>query len=84
MRQGIPFVAQQELTLVYKGERLPLIYKPDFICFGKIIVELKAMKDIAAEHQAQVLNYLKAADMKLGMLINFGSYPKVQIERVVF
>ena len=82
-RKGIPFVAQQELTLVYKGEKLTQIYKPDFVCYDKIIVELKAVKDIAAEHKAQILNYLKAANMKLGLLINFGSYPKAQIERLI-
>ncbi|MEW6520092.1 MAG: GxxExxY protein [Thermodesulfobacteriota bacterium] len=82
IRQGIPFVTQQELTLAYKGEQLRQIYKPDFLAYDKIIVELKAVKDIAAEHKAQILNYLKAANMKLGLLVNFGSYPKAQIERL--
>ncbi len=57
--------------------------KPDFICFGKIIVELKAAKEIAPEHKAQLINYLKATQMKLGLLVNFGSYPKAEIERMV-
>ncbi|MBU4262052.1 MAG: GxxExxY protein [Proteobacteria bacterium] len=82
-RKGIPFVAQQELALIYKGEQLTQIYKPDFVCYDKIIVELKAVKDIAAEHKAQILNYLKAANMKLGLLVNFGSSPKAQIDRIV-
>ena len=56
-------------------------YKPDFVCFGKIIVELKAVKAIAPEHEAQLLNYLKATGMKLGLLVNFGSYPNVEVER---
>ncbi|HKL81734.1 MAG TPA: GxxExxY protein [Desulfobacter sp.] len=51
------------------------------ICYNKIILELKAVKDIASEHKAQVINYLKATNLKLGLLINFGSHPKVQIER---
>lgn len=83
-QRGIPFVAQQELQLTYKGENLRQTYKPDLICYGQIIVELKAAKEIAPEHKAQVINYLKATNMKLGLLINFGSHPKVQIERFAF
>ncbi len=82
-RQNIPFVAQKELKLVYKGETLQHTYKPDFICYDKIIVELKTVKTIAPEHKAQLLNYLKAAGSELGLLINFGSYPKAQIERMI-
>lgn len=81
-RRGIPFAAQPELPLQYKGESLRQIYKPDFICFGGVIVELKAIKDVAPEHKAQVLNYLKASGMKLGLLINFGTHPKVSITRL--
>ena len=82
-RQGIPFVAQQELLLTYKGDPLRQTYKPDLICYDEIIVELKAVKEIAPEHKAQLINYLKATNLKLGLLINFGSHPKVQIERFV-
>jgi GxxExxY protein len=82
-RQAIPFVAQGELKLTYKGEPLVQVYKPDSICFGQIIVELKAVKELAPEHRAQVLNYLKATRLKLGLLVNFGSYPKVEIERMI-
>ncbi|MDD2600968.1 MAG: GxxExxY protein [Kiritimatiellae bacterium] len=81
--QGIPFIAQKEIQLMYKGEPLQQIYKPDFICYDKIILELKAVKEIAPEHKAQVINYLKATNLKLGLLINFGSHPKAQIERFV-
>ncbi len=81
--QGIPFRSQAELTLEYKGEPLIQKYKPDFICYDKIIVELKAVKEIANEHQAQVINYLKATGMELGLLVNFGSYPKVEIIRLI-
>ena len=81
--QNIPFSAQVELTLSYKGEQLIQTYKPDFICFDKIIVELKAVKEIASEHKAQILNYMKATNMKLGLLVNFGSYPQSQIERFI-
>lgn len=82
-KQGIPFVAQQELVLHYKGERLAQMYKPDFICFERIIVELKAVKELAGEHRAQVHNYLKATGLELGLLVNFGHYPKAEIERIV-
>ncbi|MEW6259479.1 MAG: GxxExxY protein [Thermodesulfobacteriota bacterium] len=82
-KSGIHFVAQAELTLQYKGEPLNQTYKPDFICFGKIIVEIKAVKELADEHRAQIHNYLKATGHELGFLVNFGHYPKVQIERIV-
>jgi GxxExxY protein len=82
-KQNIPFVSQRELTLSYKGEVLVQTFKPDLICFEQIIVELKAVKEIAPEHKAQLLNYLKITKFKLGLLVNFGSYPKAQIERLV-
>lgn len=82
IRRDIPFVAQQELQLTYKGEPLQQTYRPDLICYGQIIVELKAVKDIAPEHKAQVINYLKATGMKLGLLVNFGTYPKASITRL--
>lgn len=81
--RGIPFVAQPELALSYKGVPLKQCYKPDFVCYGKIILELKAVKAIGPQHKAQVFNYLKATGMRLGMLANFGHYPKVWIERII-
>ena len=81
--RGVPFSAQPELQLLYKGQPLEQRYKPDFICYGKIIIELKSVKDILAEHKAQVINYLKASGMKLGLLVNFGSYPKATVLRLV-
>jgi len=82
-RRNIPFVAQPILNLVYKGELLTQTYKPDLICFDSIIVELKAVSVISGEHQAQVLNYLKATGKKLGLLVNFGCYPKASVNRLV-
>lgn len=82
-RRAIPFVAQHELKLVYKGEPLKQIYKPDLICFDSIIVELKALSSTTGEHKAQVLNYLKATGMRLGLLVNFGCHPKATVERLV-
>jgi len=80
--QKIPFEAQYPLKLKYKGRLLKRKYIPDFICFGKIIVEIKAVSNITDGHRAQVQNYLKATDYKLGLIVNFGHYPKVQIERI--
>lgn len=81
-RQHIPFVSQPELELFYKQERLQQSYRPDFICYEKIIVEIKAVKEICDEHRAQVHNYLKAGRLQLGLLVNFGHYPMATIERI--
>jgi GxxExxY protein len=81
--QRIPFASQVELNLFYKDRPLIQKYKPDFICFGAIIVELKAVSDLIDEHRAQVHNYLKATGYKLGLLVNFGNYPKLHYERIV-
>jgi len=82
-KQGIPFLSQPELVLHYKGARLVQTYKPDFICYDLIIVELKAVKELGNEHRAQAHNYLKATGLELALLINFGHYPKTEIERIV-
>ena len=79
----IPFDSQKELDLTYKGQRLKQKYIPDFLCFDKIIVELKAVQELNDKHRAQVHNYLKATGHKLGLLVNFGHYPKVQYERIL-
>ncbi|AMV32894.1 hypothetical protein VN12_12270 [Pirellula sp. SH-Sr6A] len=82
-KQSVPFVPNPTLELFYKHEKLEQIYRPDFICYGKIIVELKAAKELSDEHRAQLHNYLKATRLRLGFLINFGHYPKATIERIV-
>ncbi len=82
--QAIPFIDQKVLELRYKGHKLEAIYKPDFICFESIIVEIKAIKQLTDNDRAQVHNYLKATGCRLGLLINFGQHPKVQSERIVF
>ena len=81
--QQLPFLPQSELQLTYKGKILKQRYVPDFICFDKIILEIKAVSKLADEHRAQVHNYLKATGYKVGMLVNFGHYPKVEHERIV-
>lgn len=80
---GIPCDEQAELHLSYKGQRLKQFYRADFVCYGKIVVELKAVSALSNEHLAQVLNYLKATGLKVGLLVNFGHYPNVEIQRVV-
>jgi len=67
----------------YKGQPLRQSYQADFVCFDQIIVELKAVRELAPEHRAQVLNYLKATGPRLGLLVNFGSAPRARIERLV-
>ncbi|EKJ86916.1 GxxExxY protein [Leptospira meyeri] len=79
----IPFQSQPELQLQYKGEKLLRKFVPDLIAFDKIIIEIKAVKNLAPEHRAKLINYLKASNLKLGFLVNFGHYPQVEIERVV-
>jgi len=82
-KRGIPFSAQQGLTLYYKDEPLRQTYIPDLVCHGSILVELKALTSTTGEHKAQVLNYLKATGMRLGLLVNFGGHPKAAVERIV-
>jgi GxxExxY protein len=82
-RLAIPFVAQRELALAYKGAPLIQTYKPDFVCYDKIIIELKVVQELIPAHKAQVLNYLKATQFRLGLLVNFGAYPKAKIDRII-
>ena len=81
--QSIPMTEQVELKLEYKGRSLQQTFKPDFICFEKIILEVKAVSKLTDQHRAQVHNYLKATGYKLGLLVNFGHFPKVEWERIV-
>ena len=81
-RRQIPFVAQKTLTLTYEGQVLKHTYKPDFVCYDKIIVEIKAISKLLEEHQAQGTNYLKATGFQLCLLVNFGHYPLIEIIRI--
>ena len=80
--QGIPFVREQELNIKYRGIELNKIYKADFVCYNGIIVELKAIRELSNDHIAQLINYLKATNLKVGLLINFGT-PSLQHKRLV-
>ena len=80
--QEIPFVAQPEVQLSYKNHLLTQFFKPDFICYEKIIVELKAVNGLVDAHRSQVLNYLNATGFELAILVNFGEFPKLKYERL--
>ncbi len=82
-RRSLPFVAESQISINYKGIALQKGFIADFICYEKIIVELKAIKDLEDVHRAQLINYLRATDCKLGFLVNFHSHPKVHIERYI-
>ena len=81
--QGIPFEAQAPLALSYKGMPLRQVYRPDFICYGTVLVEIKAVSALVDERRAQVINYLHATGLKVGLLVNFGHHPLIEIERIV-
>lgn len=81
--RGIPHEAQPPLLLSYKGRMLRQTYQPDFVCFGSVILEIKAVAALADEHRAQVHNYLKASGLRVGLLVNFGHFPLIEHERIV-
>jgi len=81
--RNIPFQRQAEIRLAYKGDSLQQYFIADLICFNSILLELKATKSLEPIHRAQVLNYLKATGLRLGLLVNFNAYPKAAIERII-
>ena len=82
-RQGIPYEREKELKISYDGIELKQTYKSDFVCFGKIIVELTAVSSLDEVHRSQVYNYLHATGYKLGLLLNFGSATELEKDRIV-
>ena len=82
-KQGIPYEREKELKIQYDGIELKQTYKADFVCFGKIIVELKAVSALEDAHRSQVYNYLHATGFKLGLLYNFGCSDELEKERIV-
>ncbi len=79
---GLPAVSKSKLALEYRGRKLTQGYEPDFVCYSKIVLELKAVNALTDEHRAQVLNYLNATRFQLGLLVNFGHYPLLEWERI--
>ena len=71
--QNIPYEREKLLPITYKGKLLEKDYYADFICYGKIVVELTAVAALTSSHKAQVINYLKASSNEIGLLINFGT-----------
>ena len=81
-KQNIPFEKEKILSIVYKDVELEKKYIADFVCYDKIIVETKALSNLTDDHLGQVLNYLKATQFKLGLLVNFGQ-PILEYKRIV-
>lgn len=79
----IPFQRQFQLTIKYKGTALDKKYLADMLCYDQVLVELKALERLGAKEQAQILNYMKATEKKVGLLINFGSAVKLEWKRYV-
>ena len=82
-KRGIPYQREKELKIYYDGKELQQTYRADFVCYDDIIVEIKAVSELDGSHRSKVYNYLKATGFKLGLLINFGHYNGIQIERKV-
>ena len=80
--RGIPYEREKLIQIMYKDKPLGEPYRADFVCYDKIIVELKALSELDGTHRAQVINYLKAAKMKLGLLVNFGEI-SAKVERLL-
>jgi GxxExxY protein len=80
----IPALPEQKLFIDYKGSPLKKFYEADLICFEKIIVEIKALDKLSSREEAQILNYLKATGMKVGVLVNFGAHQNLEWKRLVF
>ena len=81
--EQMEFMAQAPLKLQYRGRELKQHYKPDFFVFDQVVLEIKAVKQLTNEHRSQVLNYLTATGYPLGLLVNFGSYGRLEWERIV-
>jgi GxxExxY protein len=82
-QRGIPFATKPKLPLFYKGQLLRKQYEAGLIVIGEIVVELKAIKALLPEHDAQLINYLRATRKRVGYLVNFGSFPKLEWKRFV-
>src|SRR5262245_23095070 len=77
----ILFESEKSLPIFYKGRQLDTGYRADLICYGQIIIELKALDRLTSKEEAQMLNYLKATGLRVGLLINFGSHGKLEWRR---
>lgn len=82
-QRGIPFEAQKSLHIEYKGAQLKKEYIADFVCFGQIIVEIKACEGLTGRDEGQIINYMKATHMNVGLLFNFGGQARLEWKRYV-
>lgn len=80
--QKIPYEREKTLPVLYRGRPLDTFYKVDFVCFGSVIVEIKALQQLSSREEAQVINYLKASGLQKALLINFGT-TSLQQKRLV-
>ena len=80
--RNVPYEREKQLPIFYRGRQLKTHYQADFVCYGSVIVELKALSSLEGVHQAQVINYLKATDIERGLLINFGT-AKLEYQRLI-
>ena len=79
----IPFEARKGLAISYKGRNLKKAYEADLVCYEKIVVELKVLEKLSGKEEAQILNYLKASGLRVGLLINFGAHGRLEWQRYV-
>ncbi|HYO24154.1 MAG TPA: GxxExxY protein [Lacipirellulaceae bacterium] len=79
--RGIPFVSKPRLSITFKSRVMATPYEADFICYGEIVLEIKATHASIARHEAQLIHYLRATDLRLGILVNFGQYPDLYYKR---
>jgi GxxExxY protein len=80
-KRGMPFERQHGLRVSYEGQELPQRFVADFVCFETVLIEIKAVRALAREHRAQIFNYLRCTGATVGLLLNFCSSPKMEIER---
>ncbi len=80
---GIPYVREQSLPILYRNKPLAAMYRVDFVCYSEVIVELKALQRLTGNEEAQVINYLKASGLHKALLLNFGT-PRLEHKRLVF
>jgi len=78
----ILYIAEKQLQITFRDKLLKSYYRADFVCFDKIILEVKAVETLLPEHEAQIINYLKATGLQLGLLVNF-SKPRLEYKRLV-
>ncbi len=82
-KRKIPFEQEKIINIYYNNQILKKYYVADFVCYNKIIVEIKALSELTSDHQSQIINYLKATKLKLGLLINFGS-KSLEYQRIIY